>query len=78
MYRGYYSPAYRVGYPYGGGGYPYGGYPYGGGGYPYGGGGYPYGGTYINGYQSQFGYQSFINTGNAGNVNQIYSPYAIY
>lgn len=70
MYRGYYSPAYRAGYPYGG-------YPYGGGAYPYGA-GYPYGGTYINGYQSQFGYQSFINTGNATNVSQIYSPYAIY
>ncbi len=81
MYSGYYSPSYRTApryYPYGGypyGGYPYGGYPYGG--YPYG--GYPYGGgSAINAFQSQIGYQNFVNTGTATNVNQVFSPYAIY
>ncbi len=35
-------------------------------------------GSYINAYQSQIGNQSIVNTGTASNINQIFTPTAIY
>lgn len=68
----YRSPGFGFGYPYGSS--PYGGYPYGG--YPYG--GYGNYGTAINAIGSQFGSQSFINTGVATGISQVFSPSNIF